>query len=93
MNRVFRRGFLGFGRGAGRGWRNMYYATGLPGWQRFAPAVGVPPVANLTPSGMTAQEEIQMLRSQADAAAATLDQLRRRIDELTTSAAEAPVGQ
>ena len=21
--------------GGGRGWRNMYYATGLPGWARF----------------------------------------------------------
>ncbi len=24
----------GFG-GSGRGWRNMFYATGLRGWQRF----------------------------------------------------------
>ncbi|HHY97693.1 MAG TPA: DUF5320 domain-containing protein [Firmicutes bacterium] len=31
--------WLGFGRGLGlgraRGWRHMYYATGLPGWVRF----------------------------------------------------------
>ncbi len=93
VNRGFRRGFFGFGRGAGRGWRNMYYATGLRGWQRFAPAVGVPPVANVMPPGMTAQEEIQVLKSQADVTAATLEQLRRRIDELTASAAEAPAGQ
>ena len=25
----------GLGRGGGRGWRNMYYATGLPGWMRW----------------------------------------------------------
>jgi len=25
----------GFG-GGGRGWRNMYYATGQPGWMRFS---------------------------------------------------------
>jgi len=32
-------GGRGFG-GGGRGWRNMYYATGLPGWARagYAPA-------------------------------------------------------
>ena len=40
------RGFgMGFGRGrgaggrgpvgGGRGWRNMFFATGLPGWMRF----------------------------------------------------------
>ena len=27
-------GWFGRGRGGGRGWRNWYYATGLPGWQR-----------------------------------------------------------
>lgn len=26
--------FYGAGRGGGRGHRNMYYATGLPGWMR-----------------------------------------------------------
>ena len=31
--RGFGRGFGG-GWGRGRGWRNMYYATGLPGWAR-----------------------------------------------------------
>jgi len=25
----------GGGRGGGRGWRNMYYATGMPGWMRW----------------------------------------------------------
>ena len=45
-NPVHERGFgMGFGRGrgawgrgfggGGRGWRNMFYATGLPGWMRF----------------------------------------------------------
>jgi hypothetical protein len=45
-NPVPGRGFgMGFGRGrgaggrgpvgGGRGWRNMFFATGLPGWMRF----------------------------------------------------------
>ena len=28
-------GGRGFGGGGGRGWRHMFYATGLPGWARF----------------------------------------------------------
>jgi len=38
---------LGLGyRGGGRGWRNMYYATGLPGWARagYAPPPPMPEV-------------------------------------------------
>ena len=33
----WRRPYLGWGAGfgRGRGWRRMYYATGLPGWARF----------------------------------------------------------
>jgi len=26
------RGWFGFGRGGGRGWRNRFFATGIPGW-------------------------------------------------------------
>lgn len=46
-NQMGGRGFWGggggFGRGGGRGRRNGFYATGLPGWQRFGaggPAYG-----------------------------------------------------
>ncbi len=45
MNPVGGRGYWGRGRGAGRGWRNWYYATGMPGWARAAqgmPAYGQP---------------------------------------------------
>lgn len=72
--------------GRGRGWRNMFHATGLTGWQRAA--MGFPfwgggqPVP---PPAVSKEAELQMLRAQADAAAATLDQLRQRIDELTAA--------
>ena len=41
-------------RGGGRGWRNMYYATGLPGWARagYAPA---PPTPEAELSGLRAE--------------------------------------
>jgi len=75
------RGFgLGFGGGRGRGWRrrNWYYATGLPGWERFgyAPAWGgsVPP--------MTAEQEVNALKGQAKALQEQLDGISKRIGEL-----------
>ncbi|RJQ39306.1 MAG: hypothetical protein C4545_10790 [Anaerolineaceae bacterium] len=62
------RGF-GFG-GVGRGWRNTFYATGVPGWQRF----GYPP--------MPPQEETESLKTQADWLKDQLDAINKRIEEL-----------
>lgn len=61
------RGF--YGRGGGRGWRNQYYATGLPRWQRWA-FQGVP---------ASAEDEKQMLRSEADFLRSRLQTLEERI--------------
>jgi hypothetical protein len=76
------RGFFG-GRGGGRGWRNMYYATGLPGWMRYggysAPYVYQAPYMKPDP-----EMEKQTLRNQADALQSELDFIRKRLDELET---------
>lgn len=58
------------GRGGGRGWRNRYYATGLPRWARpdFAP--------------MTQDQELSGLKNAADWLKDQLDAISRRIDEL-----------
>ncbi len=72
-----------FGRGGGRGWRNWYYATGLPGWARaqyynppFAPAWGnVPPPTS-------PQEEAEVLKEQAEILKQQLEQIDMRIEEL-----------
>ncbi len=62
---------LGFGfRGGGRGWRNMFYATGLPGWQRFS----------FTPTAP--QEEAESLKAQAYWLKNQLDAIDKRIEEL-----------
>ena len=59
----------GRGRGGGRGWRNMYYATGLPGWARYGPAPGwgPPPGAAYGPYGAapTPEQETEFLKSPA----------------------------
>lgn len=85
---VIRGGFFG-GRGHGRGgrWRNRYYATGLTGWQRAAmsPAVGAMPAQDTSATPVPEEVELQSLRAQAETAAATLDQVRRRIDEIAAA--------
>lgn len=74
---------MGMGRG-GRGHRNMYWATGLPGWQRGA--MGVPgaypyaaPPAFYEPS---AEQELSALREQVKFMEEGLRQTQGRIQEL-----------
>ncbi|MDD5679022.1 MAG: DUF5320 domain-containing protein [Kiritimatiellae bacterium] len=77
------RGFWGGGRGGGRGWRNMFYATGLTGWQRAGVPAGTPfatPYANAP----TKEQELDMLKGQARQFEAALDDLRKRIEEIET---------
>jgi len=65
------------GCGGGRGWRNMFYATGLPGWMRSGtyPAHGY----NLDP-----ETEKQALKSQAESLQSQLDLINRRLAGLET---------
>jgi hypothetical protein len=88
-NQMPGRGFgRGWGRGGGgrRGWRNMYYATGLPGWARYgyAPAWGAPPAAAYGPYGAppTPEQETEFLKSQAEMLKEELDAISQRIAEL-----------
>lgn len=86
------RGF--WGRGGGRGWRHWYYATGLPGWAR-AP-YGLPtwigpsvyPPYGAAYSGPDKEQELQMLKDQADYFTETLDEIKKRIEELESKSEE-----
>lgn len=84
-NPGFGRGFYGgWGRGyggGGRGRRNRYYATGLPGWARagYAPAWGAPPYA---PPAMPQEQETAMLKAQAEALSEQLEAINRRLEKL-----------
>lgn len=83
-------GFWGRGGGMGRGRRNWFRATGMPGWQRAGygyPAFGgvaayappyVPPVA----AGPTKEQELDALKGQAEYFERALEQLKQRMDEL-----------
>ncbi|MCK4629223.1 MAG: DUF5320 domain-containing protein [Sedimentisphaerales bacterium] len=100
-NPIGGRGFWGggggFGRGGGgRGWRNQYYATGIPGWQRFGagyPAYGgAASYAGAAPYGApyggaydpatTKQQELDTLKGQAEYFKDALDGIKKRITEL-----------
>jgi len=76
----------GFGRGGGWGWRNMYYATGLTGWQRaaypypaYAPAV---PYGTPVAPAMTKQQEVDVLKGQAEYLEKSLKEIRERLSEI-----------
>lgn len=80
----FGRGW-GFGRGrgggwGGRGWRHWFHATGLPGWQR--------PAAGRQATAVTAGQEIEMLKEQAEHFEASLQEIRKRIEQLNAEAKE-----
>ena len=89
------RGFWGGGRGRGRGWRNWFRVTGMPGWQRAAwgwPAFGpgwgyaVPQAPAFAPPAMTGEQELAMLKQQAESFAGALEEISRRIAELEAQA-------
>lgn len=78
--------------GGGRGRRNWYYATGVPGWARFgyAPAYGAPPAWGAPPTwedtpytGPVPGQEVEFLKRQAEMLELELEAIARRVEELT----------
>jgi hypothetical protein len=91
MNPFAARGFWGRGRGGGRGWRNRFYATGVPGreraawgWPAFAAGwrYGVPYAAPYPQPAVSRDEELDLLKRQAEGFASTLAEIKKRIAEL-----------
>ena len=90
MNPYSRR-YTGFGRGisgrGGRGWgyRNWYYDTGIPGWSRYN--MGFPAWGGLTgyPYQGKPEEEMEVLKDQADILKQQLDDIQTRMEELKES--------
>lgn len=93
MGMGWRRGWGG-GWGGGRGWRNMYYATGLPGSKQrgarygYAPAWGVPPAGAYGPYAAppAPEQEIEYLKTQAEWLQEQLEAITSRIAELEQEA-------
>ncbi|MCD4766940.1 MAG: DUF5320 domain-containing protein [Methanosarcinales archaeon] len=74
MNPIQGRGFY---RGGGRGRRNLYYATGLTGWQRGAYSYP-PPVVQ----AITKEQETAELTNEAEYLENELKEIRKRIQEI-----------
>ena len=83
------RGRGGGGRGGGRGWRNRFYATGLPGWAPAGWGFG-PPAPYEAPFAppMTREQEVELLREQASYFNETLEDIKKRIEELSAQTKE-----
>ena len=77
MNPVGGRGYWGRGRGGGRGWRNRFYATGLPGWARAGFGFSGP----VAPT-VTAEQELAGLKQHAELVQDSLSQINERIEQL-----------
>ena len=67
----------GFYRGGGRGRRNLYYATGLTGWQRGAYSYP-PPVVQTIPK----EQEVAELKNEAEYVENELKEIKKRIQEI-----------
>lgn len=75
---------IGFGRGrggGGRGHRNMFHATGLPGWTRFSgyDTPYAPPAAYQNPDPERTQ---QLLKRQAEDLQSELEMVKKRLAEM-----------
>ena len=86
-NPIGGRGFWGGGRGGGggggRGWRNRSYATGVPGGAGGGMPYGAP-YAMPYASAPTKEQELDMLKGQAEQFETTLGDIRKRLQELET---------
>ncbi len=64
----------GYG-GRGRGWRNMYHATGLPSWARFG-------CQQPGPAQTDTRSEREMLQHEADMLKKDLEDVSKRLEQL-----------
>ncbi|MDD2337821.1 MAG: DUF5320 domain-containing protein [Geobacteraceae bacterium] len=93
-NPVPGRGFgMGFGRnagfvGGGRGRRNCFFTTGLPGWMRFGGYGAGDYAVPTSPMGPTPEMEKQSLRMHVEVLEKELDLIRKRISEMESGPAE-----
>ena len=87
MNPVFGAGVRGrgigatYGRGAGRGRRNRYYATGMTGWQRAGYGYNAAGSYPYVPE-YTIEEEKAMLKEEAAGLEQGLEDIRERTSTL-----------
>ena len=75
----FNRGMFGRGMFGGRGFRNMFHATGQPGWMRYGAYPGTYPQA--APAPMTPEQEQEALKTQEAWLQEQLDAVRAQMNK------------
>jgi hypothetical protein len=71
----------GYGRGGGGwGWRNQFYATGSPGWERWGPPPAEAYGAPFAPPSR--EQEVEMLKGEAEWLKEQLGAITQRMEEL-----------
>ena len=79
-----------FGADRGRGYRNMYRATGLPGWARYN--TGYPGWGGIAPypydQTIAPEKEAEVLKKQAKLLQDNLNAINKRIQELEKTGVE-----
>jgi len=80
----FGRGFFGRGRGGGggRGYRNRFYATGVPGWAGTDYGYYDQDIYG---QEIPAKEELQMLQEESDMLKKQLEDIQKRVNELNAN--------
>lgn len=74
-----------FGRCGGWGWRHWFHATGLPGWLRATPGW---PWCGPPATAPSPEQELGFLKRQAQFFERALENIRKRIEELSAKAEE-----
>jgi len=85
---VARGGFWGTGlRGGGRGYRNIYNATGLTRWQRAANVQAAAPAQNVVPAQpvLSKEQRLQVLKTQVENLKKQLENLNNQIKEVESA--------
>ena len=72
-----------YGRGGGRGWRNCFWTSGLPGWARVQR--GMRAFGGFG-QGVSPEDEVSLLKSEADYLKQQLEETQARIQVLEKKA-------
>lgn len=84
----FGRGHGGGFWGGGRGWRNVFHATGLTAMQRTAmgwPAIGGGLYGAPAAPAMTRDQQVETLKNQAEFLEEQLGEVKKRMEEMSAS--------
>lgn len=85
VGRGFYQGIPRGGARGGHGRRNVFYATGLYGWQRASQGMPAYGFTGVMPQSISSVDDIEILKAQAGQLESVLNDLKNRIEKLEKS--------